>query len=330
MYGSILRYYDKLRFKLNIYDIVKKTPITYGYNLSKLTKNNILYKREDMQIINSFKIRGAYLKIKSLTDSHKNKGLITASAGNHAQAIAYLSNELKVYSTIVMPIHTPQIKINSVKNFGNNYVDIILHGNSYDESYKKALEIENNKNKTFIHAFNDKYIIAGNSSIAYEIWNEYKNIDKIFVPVGGGGCIAGIAVGIKYLNPNIKIIGVEAEDAAGMTKSLKNKKIIKLKNVDTFADGCAVSEVGNIAFNLCSNYVDEMITVNNNEICTAIKMGFNDTRVLLEPAGALSIAGIKKYTEHNNINDENIVAILSGANCDFSKLSYIYECSNLD
>lgn len=330
MFYNILRYYDKLRMSSNIYNFVKKTPMTHAYNLSKLTNNNIIYKREDMQTVFSFKIRGACLKINSLTIQQKKNGLVLSSAGNHAQGVAYISNKLKIYSTIVMPTITPQIKIDAVKNFGGKYVNIILHGYVYDDAYSKALEISSVQNKTLINPFDDDYIIAGNSSIAYEIWNNYKNITKVFVPVGGGGLISGIAVGMKNLNSNIKIIGVEAENAAGMTTSLECNKVVTLNNVDSFADGCAVKQVGSTTFNLCKEFVDDMVTVSNAEICNAIKLGFEDTRVLLEPAGALSIAGIQKYTNENNIISETIVGITSGANCNFSKLQYITERTELN
>lgn len=325
MFIDTLRYFDKLRLSSNIYNIVKNTPITNAYNLSKKTQNNILYKREDMQIINSFKIRGACLKINSLSDKCISNGLITSSAGNHAQAMAYLANELKIKTTIVMPEITPKIKIHAVSNFGNEYINIILHGQNYDDAYNKALEIKENKSIPFIHPFNDVFIIAGNSTISYEIYKEYSNIDKIFVPIGGGGCIAGIAVGMKYLNPKVKIIGVEAKNANGMQMSIKKNEIVTLKDVDTFADGCAVKTVGNITYDLCKEYVDTIITVNNNEIYDAMKIAYQDTRVLLEPAGALSIAGITKYTKEYNISNKNIVALLSGANFDFSKLNQILK-----
>lgn len=274
MNRNTLRYFDKLRMESNIYNIVNKTPITHGHFLSKLTNNNILYKREDMQTIHSFKIRGACLKINSLTHMSKQIGLVTASAGNHAQGVAFISNKLKIHSTIVMPYHTPKIKIDSVINFGGDYINIILHGNSYDDSYNKALEIKMYENKTMIHPFDDVHTIAGNSTISYEIWNDYKNIDKIFVPIGGGGCIAGIAVGMKNLNPNIKIIGVEAENAAGMTESIKQNKVAELDKIDVFADGCAVKKVGELTYSICKEYVDDIIIVNNNEISNAIKLGF--------------------------------------------------------
>jgi threonine dehydratase len=326
MFNNTFRYFDKLRLNgNNIYKYVKYTPITHGYNISKITNNNILYKREDMQITNSFNIRGACLKINSLNRNIVKNGLIVASTGNHAQAIAYLSNILKIHSTILMPKHTPKIKINSVNNFGNKYTKVILYGDCYNDCYDKILHDNKFLNKTIIQAFDDNYIIAGNSTIGYEIYREYKNINKIFVPIGGGGCIAGIAVAIKYLDPNIKIIGVQAENSASMYESIKQKKIISLDNIDKFIDGCAIKTVGNITYDLCKQYIDDIIIVNNDEIKDAIKIGYNDTRVLLEPAGALSIAGIKKYTNQNNINNENIVAILSGANFDLLKINNILK-----
>jgi threonine dehydratase len=287
--------------------------------------NNVLYKREDMQIINSFKIRGACLKVNSLSEDEIKNGLVISSAGNHAQAMAYLSNELNINTTIVMPRNTPEIKVNSVYNFGNKNVEIILHGNTYDDAYKKALKISNSKNKTLIHPFNDEYIIAGNSTIAYEILKDYKNINKIFVPIGGGGCISGIAVGIKNINPKIKVIGVESINAAGMYESIKQNKVVTLDKIDTFVDGCAVKRVGYLTYNICKEFVDEIITVENDEIYNAINIAYNDTRVLLEPAGALSIAGIYKYTKENKISNENIIAILSGANYDISKINKLIK-----
>lgn len=323
MLNNHLLYYNKLHLSTNLYKFVKQTPITNAVNLSELVNNNILFKREDMNTIFSFKIRGATCKISSLSIKEKQKGLIASSAGNHAQGVAYVSNKLKINSLIVMPNKTPEIKINAVKKYGGNYVKILLYGNNYDEAYHRTLELKSLHNLTLIEPFNDDHVISGNSVIAREIYNEYNNINKIFVPCGGGGLLSGIAVGFKYLNPKIKIIGVEAENSAGMTLSLKNNNITKLKKIDDFADGTAVKLVGDKTYNLCKLYVDDMITVTNKELCNAIKLGFDDTRVLLEPAGALGIAGIVKYTYENKIHNENIVTILSGANCNFKKFKYI-------
>ncbi len=317
--------YIRLINNANIYKYVINSPITKADNLSNLTKNNVLLKREDMQKTCSFKIRGAYNKINSLTELERNQGLILASAGNFAQGCAYISNKLKINSIIVMPLNTPQIKVDSVKQFGQEYTNILLYGNNYDEASKKAKEIEKKQNKILIKPFDDKYVIAGAGTIGQEILQQYNNIDKIFVPCGGGGLLAGIAIWVKYLKSDIKVIGVESEDAAGMTLSIHNNKLTKLDTVGFFTDGTAVKEVGYETFNLCNKFVDEMITVNTDEICSAIKMGFNDTRVILEPSGALSIAGLYKYINQNKIKNENLVAITSGANIDFYNIKYVID-----
>lgn len=322
--------YKRLIDISDIYKYVKVTPLTLANKLSKLTCNNIYLKREDMQDIFSFKIRGAANKINSLTDEEKSNGLVAASAGNHAQAIAFLSNQNKINSIIVMPEITPQIKIDSVKSFGKKYVDVVLHGTNYDESYLLAKTIEFNNNKTLIKPFDDKYIISGNGTIAKELIESKLQMDKIFVPCGGGGLLAGIAVYIKSINPEIKIIGVEHNESSGMTTSLINNEITSLTKMGVFADGSAVKTVGDETFKLCNEYVDDMITVSTSEICEAIKFGFDDTRVILEPAGALSLAGIYKYTKRNNIKNETIVAITSGANSDFSKLKYISKMTEVN
>ena len=323
MLNNNILYYNKLLLSTNFYNFVRKTPLTDAINLSELTNNNVLFKREDMNTIFSFKIRGASCKISSLSNQEKNKGLIASSAGNHAQGVAYVSNKLKINSLILMPIKTPEIKINAVKKYGGDYVNILLYGNNYDETYNKTLELQTLQNRVLIEPFNDDHVISANSAIAREIFIEQNSVNKVFVPCGGGGLLAGIAVGFKYLNPKIKVIGVECENSAGMTLSLKNKSLTQLKKVDNFADGTAVKIIGDKTFNLCNQYVDDMITITKKELCQAIKFGFDDTRVLLEPAGALSIAGIVKYTKKNNIQNEKIVGILSGANCDFKKLKYI-------
>jgi threonine dehydratase len=283
-----------------------------------------------MQDIFSFKIRGAANKIDSLTAEKKSNGLVAASSGNHAQAVAFLSNQNKINSIIVMPEITPQIKIDSVKSFGKKYVDVVLHGNNYDESYSLAKTIEYNNNKTLIKPFDDKYIISGNGTIAKELIESNLQMDKIFVPCGGGGLLAGIAVYMKLVKPSIKIIGVEHNESAGMTNSLINNEITSLTKMGIFADGSAVKTVGDETFKLCNEYVDDMITVSTSEICDAIKFGFDDTRVILEPAGALSLAGLYKYIKRNEIKNETIVAITSGANSDFSKLKYISKMTEIN
>jgi threonine dehydratase len=327
---NYLQYYSKLIPTANIYNVVKITPLEKAYNLSLLTNNKILLKREDMQKTFSFKIRGAYNKLLQLTIEEIKKGVVCSSAGNFAQGVAYSCKELRINSTIVMPVNTPLIKINSVKQYGGKYVNILLYGNNYDESSNKAKEIEREDKKIMIHPFNDKHVISGQGTIGYELLKQCNHIDKIFIPCGGGGLLSGIALWVKYINPSIKIIGVEASDSAGMTKSLKNNYITKLNSIGTFADGTAVCEVGSETFNICRQYVDEMVTVSTDEICAAIKLGYNDTRVLLETSGALSIAGMQKYIKYNNISNKTIVAVTSGANIDFNNLRFISERTDLD
>jgi len=330
LFNDILNKYSKLIINANIYNVVKKTPLQNAKNLSALTNNNILFKREDLQDIFSFKIRGACNKILQLNDNQKKQGIVACSAGNHAQGVGYLSNKLKINSIIVMPITTPQIKIDSVKQHGKNYTKIVLYGNNYDEASAKAIEIEKKQNKILIKPFDDEYVIAGNGTIGNEILQDNNKVEKIFIPCGGGGLLAGIVTWIKYIKPEIKIIGVESEDAAGMTLSIKNNKLTKLDTVGFFTDGTAVKEIGKETFKLCNMFVDEMITVSTDEICSAIKMGFNDTRVILEPSGALSIAGMYKYINKNKIQDKTLVAITSGSNLDFTRMRFISERTDIN
>lgn len=317
--------------KSPIYNIVKKTSLDYCPIISNTLKNNIYIKREDQQIVKSFKIRGAYQYISSLSQKDLNKGIIAASAGNHAQGVALSAKQLNCKSTIVMPIVTPSIKWKSVKRYGSN---IILHGDTFDEAYKFALHKSQKEDLTFVHPFDDIDIIAGQATIGYELINQFdfKNnkLDAIFIPVGGGGLISGIAYFLKTFYPDVKIIGVEPENANAMQKSLKNNKLVELDYVDTFADGVAVKKVGSKTFNYCKNYVDEIITCNTDEICTAIQNIFEETRIIAEPAGALSIAGVTKYIENTGYINKNYVTILSGANINFTRLRYIAERSIKD
>ena len=311
----------------NVYNVVKETPLEYGYNLSHKTQNNIYYKREDLQDIFSFKIRGAYNKISHLTDIEKQQGVVACSAGNHAQGVALSCNKLQIDSTIVMPVITPEIKVNQVKKYGGN---VILYGNNYDEAQAKALEIVKQENRVLIHPYNDPYVIAGQGTIGIEIVKQIKdmNIDTIFCCVGGGGLISGVGIYIKSIRPDIKIIGVEAEDSPSMTHSLQQNEIVELDNVGTFADGAAVKKVGDETFRICKDVVDEMILVSNNEIASSINKFYMDTRTIIEPAGALGIAGYQKYIRQNNIKNKNFISIISGANMDFSRLRYISEISD--
>ena len=307
----------------HVYDVAVNTPLDFQPILSKRIHNRVLLKREDMQPVFSFKLRGAYNKMAKLSSSQLAYGVITASAGNHAQGVALAAKKLACRAVIVMPTTTPQIKINAVKNLG---AEVVLAGDSYSDAYLHALALESSENLTFVHPYDDPDVIAGQGTIAMEILNAHpEQIDVIFCCVGGGGLISGIAAYIKAKRPEIKIIGVEAKDAEAMTESLKVGERIVLEHVGLFADGAAVKQVGVHTFELCQQYVDEMIVVSNDEICAAIKDVFEDTRSILEPAGALATAGIKAYAERERIQNKTLVGIASGANMNFDRLRFVAE-----
>ena len=271
-----------------VYEVARKTPLDKANILSKRFKNNIFLKREDLQDVFSFKIRGAFNKMRNLSKEQLKKGVITSSAGNHAQGVALSANKLNSKATILMPITTPIVKVNAVKELN---AEVILFGENYDESYLKALSLAKERGLTFIHPFDDIDVIAGQGTIAVEIISQLGDPpDCVYVAVGGGGLIAGISTYIKNLWPKTKIIGVEPEDADAMSKSIEENKVIELDNVGLFADGVAVKKVGELTFEITKKYVDKMIRVTNDEICASIKDVFEDTRSILEPAGALSIA----------------------------------------
>lgn len=315
-------YLEKIR-NARVYDVAKKTPLEYQPNLSARVDNRVLLKREDMQPVFSFKIRGAYNMMAHLSKEALARGVIAASAGNHAQGVALSAQKLGCRAVIVMPTTTPQIKVNAVKSRGG---EVVLFGDSYSDSYLHALELEKSEGLTFVHPYDDPEVIAGQGTIAMEILNEHPEaIEAIFCCVGGGGLLAGIAAYIKQLRPEIKVIGVEAVDADAMTQSLKAGKRVMLEQVGLFADGAAVKQVGEHTFALCKEYVDEMILVDNDAICAAIKDVFEDTRSILEPAGALAVAGIKEYINRNNLHGKTMVGIASGANMNFDRLRFVAE-----
>ena len=306
-----------------VYDVAKVTPLDLQINLSKRIKNNVLLKREDMQPVFSFKIRGAYNKMANLPPEALAKGVIAASAGNHAQGVALSAQKLKCRAVIVMPTTTPQIKIDAVKSRG---AEVVLFGDSYSDAYAHSLELEKKEGLTFVHPYDDPDVIAGQGTIAMEILNAHPEpIHAIFCCVGGGGLLAGIAAYIKAMRPEIKVIGVEAKDAEAMTESLKKGQRVALEQVGLFADGAAVKQVGEHTFALCQQYVDEMIIVDNDAICAAIKDVFEDTRSILEPAGALAVAGLKAYAARENLQDKTLIGIASGANMNFDRLRFIAE-----
>ena len=306
-----------------VYDVAKKTPLEFQPNLSARIHNRVLLKREDMQPVFSFKLRGAYNKMASLASDVLKRGVIAASAGNHAQGVALAAKKLKCRAIIVMPTTTPAIKVNAVKARG---AEVVLFGDSYSDAYVKALELEKSEQLTFVHPYDDPEVIAGQGTIAMEILNAHPEpIEAIFCCVGGGGLLAGIAAYVKAVRPEIKVIGVEAKDAEAMTESLKQGKRVMLEQVGLFADGAAVKQVGEHTFALAQQFVDEMIVVDNDAICAAIKDVFEDTRSILEPAGALATAGIKEYAKRNGLKDKTLIGIASGANMNFDRLRFIAE-----
>jgi threonine dehydratase len=306
-----------------VYDVAKKTPLEFQPNLSARIHNRVLLKREDMQPVFSFKLRGAYNKMASLASDVLKRGVIAASAGNHAQGVALAAKKLKCRAIIVMPTTTPAIKVNAVKARG---AEVVLFGDSYSDAYVKALELEKSEQLTFVHPYDDPEVIAGQGTIAMEILNAHPEpIEAIFCCVGGGGLLAGIAAYVKAVRPEIKVIGVEAKDAEAMTESLKQGKRVMLEQVGLFADGAAVKQVGEHTFALAQQFVDEMIVVDNDAICAAIKDVFEDTRSILEPAGALATAGIKEYAKRNGLRDKTLIGIASGANMNFDRLRFIAE-----
>ena len=310
-----------------VYDVAKITPLEFQPNLSARIGNRVLLKREDMQPVFSFKLRGAYNKMVNLAPEALKRGVIAASAGNHAQGVALAAQKLNCRAVIVMPTTTPLIKINAVKSRG---AEVILFGDSYSDAYVKALELEKTEKLTFVHPYDDPDVIAGQGTIAMEILQQHPEpIEAIFCCVGGGGLLAGIAAYVKALRPEIKVIGVEAKDAEAMTESLKLGQRVKLDQVGLFADGAAVKQVGEHTFALCQQFVNEMIVVDNDAICAAIKDVFEDTRSILEPAGALATAGIKEYAARNNITGKTLIGIASGANMNFDRLRFIAERAEL-
>ncbi len=309
--------------RARVYDVAVESPLDKGEKLSNKLNNTVWLKREDLQPVFSFKLRGAYNRMSHLSEEQLSKGVITSSAGNHAQGVALSASTLSCRAVIVMPITTPPVKIEAVRSFN---AEVVLHGETYDEAYLEALRLSKKEQLVFIHPFDDPEVIAGQGTIGIEILRQLEEPPNvIYIAVGGGGLIAGIATYVKSLWPQVTVIGVEPEDACAMSKSLEAEKIIELPHVGLFADGVAVKRIGQLTFNLAQKYVDNMITVNTDEICAAIKDFYEDTRSILEPAGALSIAGLKKDVYKRNLQNKSLVAITCGANMNFERLRFVAE-----
>ena len=318
--------YLKKILTARVYDVAVETPLETAPNLSARSGNKILLKREDMQPVFSFKLRGAYNKMAHLTPEQLKRGVIAASAGNHAQGVALSANRMGCKATIVMPTTTPQVKIDAVKHFGQRAVEIVLHGNSYSDACARAYELEQERKLTFVHPFDDPYVIAGQGTIAMEVLRQHQApIHAIFCAIGGGGLIAGVAAYVKQVRPDIKVIGVQTVDSDAMARSLKAKKRVTLNDVGLFSDGTAVKLAGEETFRLCKQFVDEVVLVDTDAVCAAIKDVFQDTRSILEPAGALAIAGAKQYAAREKLKGETLVSVCSGANMNFDRLRFVAE-----
>jgi len=310
-----------------VYDVAIESALDPAHTLSARIGNRVLLKREDQQPVFSFKLRGAYNKMAQLSKAQLARGVIAASAGNHAQGVALAAQRLGCKATIVMPVTTPTIKIAAVEGRG---AKVVLHGDSYSDAYDRAVEIARETGACFVHPYDDPAVIAGQGTIGVEILRQQQGvIDAIFVAVGGGGLIAGIASYVKRVRPGIRIVGVEPVDSAAMTRSLEAGRRVKLENVGLFADGVAVKQVGKEPFRIARELVDEMITVDTDAICAAIKDVFEDTRSILEPAGALSVAGLKAYVQKHRVRDKTFVAIACGANMNFDRLRFVAERAEL-
>lgn len=306
-----------------VYDVALETPLELAANLSLRLQNTVLLKREDLQPVFSFKLRGAYNKMVQLSPAALERGVICASAGNHAQGVALAAQKLDCRAVIVMPESTPAIKVDAVSARG---AEVVLHGESFAEAYAHARTLEQKEQLTFVHPFDDPEVIAGQGTIGLEILRAHgAPIDAVFCAVGGGGLISGVAACIKRLRPQTRIIGVEARDADAMTRSLRAGRRVVLEQVGIFADGAAVKEVGVETFRLCQQYVDEMVQVDNDAICAAIKDAFEDTRSILEPAGALALAGAKAWLNAGKLRGQTVVAVTSGANINFDRLRFVAE-----
>jgi threonine dehydratase len=315
--------YLKKILTARVYDVAVESALEPAKNLSRRLHNKVLLKREDQQAVFSFKLRGAYNKMAHLTAEQLRRGVICASAGNHAQGVALSAHRLGARAVIVMPTTTPQLKIEAVKSLGG---EVVLHGDSYSDAYLRAAELGQQQDLTFVHPFDDPDVIAGQGTIAMEILRQHQGpLDAVFVAIGGGGLIAGVANYIKAVRPEIKVIGVQMNDSDAMTRSVAASKRVTLADVGLFSDGTAVKLVGEETFRVTRELVDEFMTVDTDAVCAAIKDVFVDTRSIVEPAGALAVAAIKQYVAEKKTRGETYAAILCGANMNFDRLRFVAE-----
>ncbi len=306
-----------------VYDVAIESPLELAPSLSRRLANRVLLKREDQQPVFSFKLRGAYNKMANMSTAERMRGVIAASAGNHAQGVALAAQTLGCKATIVMPVTTPHIKIAAVESRG---ATVVLHGDSYSDAYAHAVALQRQSQATFVHPYDDPDVIAGQGTIGMEILRQWQGeLDAIFVAIGGGGLIAGIGAYVKRVRPQIRIIGVQPEDSDAMARSLEAGRRVKLSHVGLFADGVAVKQVGKETFRLARQYVDDVVRVDTDATCAALKDVFEDTRSILEPAGALAIAGVKAWVERHRTRDRTYVAIACGANMNFDRLRFVAE-----
>jgi threonine dehydratase len=323
--GSELSVADYLKKILNaqVYDVARETPLDPATRLSKRINNQVWLKREDLQPVFSFKLRGAYNKLRQLPEAQLKRGVICASAGNHAQGVALGARHLKCQAVIVMPVTTPQLKIDAVRAL---QAEVVLHGESYSDAYAHALELEQARGLTFVHPFDDPEVIAGQGTVAVEMLRQHPGpIDAVFVAVGGGGLISGVAAYIKSVRPETLVIGVQTTDSNAMARSVQAGKRVQLNDVGLFSDGTAVKLVGEETFRLTRMLVDDFVLVDTDAVCAAIKDVFQETRSILEPAGALGVAGIKQYVDRHKLKGKTLVAITCGANMNFDRLRFVAE-----
>ncbi len=319
---------DYLQRILNarVYDVAHESALDHARNLSRRLHNKVLLKREDQQPVFSFKLRGAYNKMSRLSDEERARGVICASAGNHAQGVALSAHRLGCRAVILMPSTPPKVKVDAVRAFGGASVDIVLSGDSYSDAYATALQLQAKQGLSFVHPFDDPDVIAGQGTIAMEILRQHQApIHAVFCAIGGGGLVSGVAAYIKAVRPEIKVIGVQTVDSDAMLRSVRAGRRVELSDVGLFADGTAVKKVGEETFRLTRELVDDFVVVTTDEVCAALKDMFEDTRSVLEPSGAMAVAALKQYAAANKLKGETLVAITCGANMNFDRLRFVAE-----